>query len=421
MSILNKDTILKMLSPENRLKKSVKNVPCSFETYGAYKDIQFIKKAAEQFNIKDPFFKMQDGVASALCTMKGESFINFSSYNYLNLNGNERVSNAAKEAIDRYGTSVSASRMVSGERLVHQQLEHALARLHNVPRAIAFVSGHATNVTTIGYLFGPKDLIIHDEFIHNSAIEGIKLSGAAKSSFPHNDWHALDDCLQVKRSQFERVLVIIEGHYSMDGDFPDLPEFIRVKNKHQAFLMVDEAHSIGVMGKTGRGIGEFFDVERADVDIWMGTLSKTLAGCGGYIAGCNALIEHLKYAAPGFLYSVGMSPPLAAVALKALEIMQEEPERIAKLYERAQQFLNEARAVGLNVGLSKGLSIVPILYGSSRKAVQISNQLHAMGINAQPIIYPAIPEGHARLRFFMNSSHTAEQIRYVVDTLARLA
>ncbi len=390
---------------------------CNFEDYPHYQAIVQKQVFSKKFKINNPFFLTHDGTASATSSINGEEFINFSSYNYLDLNGDPRVTQAAKEAIERYGTSASASRLVSGERPVHQALEKALANMHGVESALTFVSGHATNVTTIGYLFGPNDLILHDELIHDSALQGIKLSGAFRLSFPHNDWQALDDILTTRRQQFERVLIVIEGLYSMDGDYPALPEFITVKKRHKAFLMIDEAHSIGIMGAHGQGIGELFAIERNDVDIWMGTLSKTLAGCGGYIAGCRALVEHLKFAAPGFLYSVGMSPPLAAASLKALEIMQQEPERIAALHARAKQFLEEAKKAGLNVGLSRGLSIVPLIYGSSKKAVQAANYLHEQHINVQPIIYPAVPDNQARLRFFMNSTHTPEQITYTVDML----
>lgn len=394
---------------------------CRFKDYPNYKAILQKQILIKKFKIKDPFFLTHEGIASATSVIHQKSFINFSSYNYLNLNGDQRVTNAAKEAIDRYGTSVSASRLVSGERPIHQELEQALAHLHNVDKALVFVSGHATNVTTIGYLFGAKDLILHDELIHDSALQGIKLSGAFRLSFPHNDWQALNDILSTRRHQFERVLIVIEGLYSMDGDYPDLPQFIEVKKRHKAFLMVDEAHSIGVMGTCGRGIGEFFGVNGDDVDIWMGTLSKTLAGCGGYIAGCNALVDHLKYMAPGFLYSVGMAPPLAAASLKALEIMHSEPERIDTLHARAQQFLEEAKQSKLNIGYSKGLNIIPVIYESSKKSVQLSNELYENGVNVQPIIYPAVPDNQARLRFFINCTHTQEQISFVVELLRKMS
>jgi len=310
------------------------------------------------------------------------------------------------EAIDRYGTSASASRLVAGERPIQRELEKALADLYEVDECIVFVSGHATNVSTIGYLFGPKDLVIHDSLIHNSVLEGIKLAGATRRSFPHNDLQALDNILADIRSQFERVLVVVEGLYSMDGDVPDLPALIDIKRRHKAFLMVDEAHSLGVLGETGRGVREHFGIAGKDVDIWMGTLSKTLASCGGYIAGERALVEHLKYAAPGFVYSVGIAPPLAAASLQALRIMLREPERVQRLQQRAHLLLQTMKAAGIDIGSAQGFAVIPAITGSSLKAARLSNQLFDAGINVQPIIYPAVEEKAARLRFF---SHQCTQ------------
>jgi 8-amino-7-oxononanoate synthase len=348
----------------------------------------------------------------------GRSYINFSSYNYLGLSGHPKVNKAATDAIERYGTSASASRLVAGERPIQRELEEAIADLYDVDDCVVFVSGHATNVTTIGYLFGPKDLVIHDALIHNSVIEGIKLSGATRRSFPHNDAAALDAILDEIRSQFERVLIVIEGLYSMDGDIPELPRFVEVKDRHKVFLMVDEAHSLGVLGKNGKGIHEHHAVPGKSVDIWMGTLSKSLAGCGGYIAGERALVEHLKYAAPGFVYSVGISPPLAAAACEALKIMGKEPERVIRLRERSAYFLDQAKQCGIDTGLSAGYAVVPAIIGSSLSATKLSHQLFKQGINVQPIIYPAVEEKAARLRFFLSCMHSEEQIRVAAATLA---
>jgi 8-amino-7-oxononanoate synthase len=389
-----------------------------FSHHPGYQRIHIIHDVAEKMGVSSPYFKLHEGIAGATSTVGGKTYINFSSYNYVGLSGDSDVANAAKEAIDRYGTSVSASRIVSGERPIHRELEDAIARAYGVDAALVFVSGHATNVTTIGYLFGPRDLIVHDALVHDSALQGIMLSGAKRMSFAHNDWHALDQLLTAQRAHFERVLIIIEGIYSMDGDYPNLPEFIALKEKHRAFLMVDEAHSFGVLGKTGMGIREHFDVPASAVDIWMGTLSKSLAGCGGFIAGENALIENLKFLAPGFLYSVGMSPPLAAASLAALKKLIAEPERVATLAERGQQFLREAKARNIDVGSSSGYAVVPAMLGSSLKAGKVSAALFARGINAMPIVYPAVPESAARIRFFISSLHTPEQITETVNILS---
>jgi 8-amino-7-oxononanoate synthase len=280
-----------------------------------------------------------------------------------------------------------------------------------------FVSGHATNVTTIGHLFGPRDLILHDELIHNSALQGIQLSGARRLPFPHNDWAALDALLGEQRHRFERVLIVTEGIYSMDGDYPELPRFVDIKRRHKAFLMVDEAHSFGVMGKSGFGIREHFGIAGDEVDIWMGTLSKTLAGCGGYIAGETALVEHLKFLAPGFLYSVGMSPPVAAASLAALEMMHKEPARVARLHDRGALFLELARAAGIETGTSAGISVIPAIVGGSLRAARVSAAMFERGINVQPILYPAVPEKLARLRFFMSCEHSEADIREAVSAL----
>ena len=391
-----------------------------FSAHPGYQQIRIISDGAGRLGVGNPFFKMHEGTAHAHTVIDGKDVLNFASYNYLGMSGDPRVVAAAKSAIDSYGTSVSASRLVSGERPVHRALEQGIAKAYGTEDAIVFVSGHATNVTTIGYLFGARDLILHDELIHNSALQGIQLSGARRLPFPHNDWTALDALLSQQRRQFERVLIIVEGIYSMDGDYPDLPRFVEIKRKHRAFLMVDEAHSFGVMGERGLGIREHFGLAAEDVDIWMGTLSKTLAGCGGYIAGEVALVEHLKFLAPGFLYSVGMSPPLAAASLTALECMLAEPERVQKLHENGQTFLNAAKAAGVDTGFSSGLAVVPAIVGSSLRATRLSVGLLERGINVQPILYPAVPEKSARLRFFISSQHTKDELLHTVDTLASL-
>lgn len=389
----------------------------SFRHHPGYQQIRIINDGAARLGIGSPFFKLHEGIAGAVTHIGGREYINYSSYNYLGLSGHEVVAGAAKKAIDDYGTSVSASRLVSGERPIHRELEQEIAKAYGVDDAIVFVSGHATNVTTIGHLFGPKDLILHDELIHNSVLQGIALSGAKRLPFAHNDWATLDTILSEQRPQFEQVLVVLEGIYSMDGDYPDLPRFVEIKRRHKVFLMVDEAHSFGVMGNTGLGIREHFALESGDIDIWMGTLSKALAGCGGYIAGETALIEHLKFLAPGFLYSVGMSPPLAAASLAALKIILQEPERVTTLQARGQFFLELARAGGIDTGTSTGLAVIPAIIGGSIKTARLSAALFERGINVQPILYPAVPEKSARLRFFISCEHTEDQIRQTVQAV----
>jgi 8-amino-7-oxononanoate synthase len=383
---------------------------CRFDKFPGYEKVAIPQAAARKLGIENPYFKTHEGVADATTMIGGKPYINFSSYNYLGLSGDARVNQAAKDAIDRYGTSASASRLVAGERPIQRELEETLAGLYEVDDCIAFVSGHATNVTTISTLFGPKDLIVHDSLIHNSVFEGIKLSGATRRAFNHNDPDSLESILTEIRGNFERTLIVIEGLYSMDGDIPDLPRFIDIKQRYKAFLMVDEAHSLGVLGATGRGIREHYGLPGSAVDIWMGTLSKAFAGCGGYIAGEKALVEHLKYAAPGFVYSVGIAPAMAAASLAAIRLMHAEPERVAGLRERAAYFLEQACKLGIDTGLSQGYAVIPAIVGSSLKSTKLSQKLFEAGINVQPIIHPAVEERAARLRFFISHTHTESQI-----------
>ena len=381
------------------------------------KDIRMIREAAEFLGIADPFFRMHEGVAGAETIIGDTTYINFASYNYLGLNGHPEITAAAKAAIDRWGTSVSASRPVSGERPVHRDLERALARLHGAEDSVALVGGHSTNVTLIGHLLGRDDVIVHDALIHNSIVEGARLSGARRVPFAHLDHQAADRLLAETRPRNGHALLVIEGHYSMDGDIPDLPAFIAVARRHHAWLMIDEAHALGVLGARGFGTADHFGVDPREVDIWMGTISKSLVSCGGYIAGRAELIDHLKLVLPGFVFSVGMAPPAAAAALAALQILEREPERVRRLNQRAALFLELARAGGLDVGGSIGAAIVPVITGGSIRAGRLAQAMFSRGVNVQPILYPAVPERAARLRFFLTAEHSEEQIREAVRIL----
>ena len=388
-----------------------------FDRHPGYQQLKMMREGGKRLGIPDPFFKVHESTAGATTVIGGRECINFASYNYLGLAHHPKVIQAGIDALNRYGSSVSASRPVSGERPIHHELERAIAETYEVEDAVAFVSGHATNVSTLGYLLGPKDLILHDEYIHNSTVVGAQLSGARRMSFAHNDPAALETLLTRHRRQFERVVVVIEGLYSMDGDAPDLKRFVEIKQRHQAWLMVDEAHSFAVMGDRGLGLREYCGVPASDVDIWMGTLSKTLSGCGGYIAGCRELVEMLRYFAPGFLYSVGMPAQVAGPSLAALQVMKEEPERLKRLHDISRYFLQQARLKGFDIGESIGVAVVPVIVGSSVLAAGLSDALLKDDINVQPILHPAVPEKSARLRFFLNCDHTREQIDRTLDML----
>jgi len=383
-----------------------------------YKALRGQMELLSSAGLKNPYFNVHQSVTNDTTVIDGRTYVNFTSYNYVGMSGDPVVTKAAQAAIEKFGTSVSASRLVSGEKTVHRELEHEIASFLGTQDAIVFIGGHATNETTIGHLFRPGDLILHDELAHNSIIQGCILSGARRRPFRHNDWQQCDEILSDLRHEYRRVLIAIEGVYSMDGDFPDLPRFLEIKRRHRAFLMVDEAHSIGTMGARGRGIGEHFGVNPADVDLWMGTLSKSFGSAGGYISGCREVVEYLKYTAPGFVYSVGLPPANAAAALASLRLLQQETQRVARLAQNAALFLHLARERELDTGTSGGTPVVPVIVGSSAHCLLLSERLLARGVNVQPILHPAVEENKTRLRFFITSLHTEEQIRSTVDAVA---
>ncbi|MEM8792310.1 MAG: aminotransferase class I/II-fold pyridoxal phosphate-dependent enzyme [Pseudomonadota bacterium] len=381
-----------------------------------------METAAGALGLSSPFFRVHEGAPGARQIVEGEECINFASYNYLGLNTAPEVLAASATMLEAVGLSPGASRLVGGEQAVQRRLETRLAEIYGVEDAVAMVSGHATNVTTLGTLLGPQDLILTDQFAHNSIVEGARLSGATRVVFPHNDLDWLERHLTLTRGQHRRALIAVEGLYSMDGDMPDLKRLIDIKDRHAAWLMVDEAHALGVLGDTGRGSAEAQGVDPAQVEIWMGTLSKTLGACGGYIAGSRDLIRLLKFGASGFVFSVGLSPVLAAGADAALSMMMREPDRVRRLQHNGSLFRNALRAAEVDTGLSEGFSVIPVVTGDSVRAVTLSSELLSRGINALPIIYPAVPEKAARVRFFVTSEHReADLIEAAKQTASVLA
>ncbi len=395
--------------------REVEDEDYQFAKLPEYRRLRRTMAQFELTGVPNPYFSIHDGVVRDTTRIDGRELVSFASYNYLGMSGDPAVTKAVQVAAEQYGTSVSASRLVSGEKPLHGELECELAGLIGVDSCVVMVGGHATNETTIGHLVGSGDLILHDSLSHNSIVQGAMLSGARRRPFPHNDWAALESILSEVRASYRRILIVIEGVYSMDGDYPDLPKFIDIKNRYKSWLMVDEAHSIGTMGATGRGISEHFGVNPKDVDIWMGTLSKSFGSCGGYIAGSTELVELLKYTAPGFVFSVGLSPTNTAAAIASIETLKKNPERVTRLHELSNLFLSEAKQRGLKTGDSKDTPVIPVITGNSLHALLLSRKMFDAGFNVQPILYPAVEESAARLRFFINSTHSEEQIRSAVQ------
>jgi len=409
---------------QNRLARVNRRAPARVKSPKRFDDLPEYKKIVAQKAISDlagvdnPFYRSHEGAAGATTRIDGREVINFASYDYLATNTHPAVHKAAVAAIDQFGISASASRLVAGERPQHGLLEQKLASIYEAEEAVCFVSGYLTNSTVISCIVGPKDLVIHDELIHNSVLSGIKLSGATRRFFRHNDTADLENILTSIEGEFDRILVVVEGVYSMDGDVAALPQLISLRAQFGFWLMVDEAHALGVLGEKGRGTFEHFGINPANVDIWMGTLSKTASSCGGYVAGCSPLIQILKAHAGGFVYSVGLAPVLASSALASLSILESETHRVVRLGENGRLFLELAKRAGLDTGPSAGYSVVPVIVGDSLRAVQLSNELLKVGVNALPIIYPAVQEGMARLRFFLTCDHTSDQIETAVQLTA---
>lgn len=378
----------------------------------------FLQKALfKKAQVELPYYRAFSSPSTDKIAYNGRELINFASYNYLGLTGDSRVNQAAMLAINDYGTSAGSSRLVSGEKEIHCKLEEALKDLYQVEDALVFVSGYMTNVSVISHLMDKNDLIIHDSLAHNSIVLGSQFSQAKRMKFEHNNMQALEEILINHRLDYERVLIVVEGLYSMDGDTANLSELVRLKKLYKCLLMVDEAHSIGVLGEKGLGIREHGGVNSRDVDIWMGTLSKSFAGCGGYIAGCAELIFYLKYRAPGMVFSVGMAPPVAAASLKAIELLIAEPWRVKLLQNNSQYFLSLLKERELNTGLAEGYAIIPVILGHSLNTAKLTNKLFENGINVQSITYPGVDESSARIRFFISALHTETQMNFAADKL----
>jgi 8-amino-7-oxononanoate synthase len=377
-------------------------------------------RGLEQAGLANPFLRANERVRGRTAQIGGRDVISFTSFDYLGLTGHPDVTRAAKAAIDRFGCSASASRMVGGNNTLLDDLDRELASFLGTERATVFPCGYGTNASVFNHLFGAEDLILYDELAHNSMVQGAVASKAGKRSFRHNDHDQLDGLLRDLRPKYRRVVVAIEGVYSMDGDFPDLPRFLEVKRRHNAMLYVDEAHSVGTMGPEGRGICDHFGVDPGEGDLWMGTISKALGAGGGYLAGSERLIRYLGYTTPAFVFSTACSPPNAAAALEGLRVIQREPWRVTRLRERSELFLKLAADCELETGSSADTPVIPVIVGGSNRAILVSQLLLERGINAQPILYPAVRESAARVRFFLTAEHTEDQIVRTVEALSEV-
>ncbi|HZY14329.1 MAG TPA: aminotransferase class I/II-fold pyridoxal phosphate-dependent enzyme [Beijerinckiaceae bacterium] len=380
----------------------------------ASKRFRLAGKAVLDFG--NPFFAPIDSLG-AEAERRGDHFVSFANYDYLGLASHPRVKADAADALDQLGVGALASRLVGGERSTHQLLEEEVAAFLGTESSLALVSGYLTNLTTITHLMAGRDALFIDELSHNSIASAAKSSGSEVVVFRHNDLDHLDDLLAANRENYRNALIVVEALYSMDGDIVDLPRIVEIKERHQAWLLVDEAHSLGVLGATGRGISELAGIDPNRIDLIIGTMSKTLASCGGFIAAKRSITEWMRYSLPGFVYSVGLSPVITAAARAALQLMQEESWRIDRLTKNAELFRQCAQEADLDTGPAIGRGVVPILFGSSQETMLASHYLLEQGFYCPPIVQIGVPKDQPRLRFFISATHTEDDIRRVIAAL----
>ncbi|WP_280384689.1 aminotransferase class I/II-fold pyridoxal phosphate-dependent enzyme [Nocardia wallacei] len=366
----------------------------------------------------NPYYLPHEGISGPVTRFAGRDMLNFSSFGYLDLAAEPRVHAAAVAAIEQYGTSAAAVRLVAGELPLYGELESEIARIYDTDAAIVTASGFLTNAAAVAFLLGKRDIAVCDALIHNSIIQGTEWAGCKRVTFRHNDPESLEAILSMSRRSFERAMVLIEGVYSMDGDIVRLPEIIEVARKYNCSIMIDEAHSFGVLGERGLGVREHFDLPGDAIDVWMGTLSKGIGSVGGYLAANKELVDGFKYSASGLsMYTASPAPSAAAAALEALAVLHDEPERVAALRHNSEYFYRRAGELGFDTGNGQGTPITPIITGADEPAVRASMELLEHDVMANAIGHPVVPAGEARLRFFINCRHTEQQLDHALDTV----
>ncbi|WP_423129225.1 aminotransferase class I/II-fold pyridoxal phosphate-dependent enzyme [Gaoshiqia sp. Z1-71] len=352
---------------------------------------------------------------------RGE-MIMLSSYSYLGLLGHPTIEAAAVQAVQRYGTGAHGVRLLAGTLPLHEELETKIAQFKKTEAAVVYSSGYLANLSAISAVVSRDDLVFCDKLDHVSIRDGCQLSGAGCIRFRHNEMAHLEDCLR-KADPKKKKLVVVDAVFSMDGDIANLPEISRLCRQYGALLMVDEAHSLGVLGADGRGIDEYFGLAPDTIDVKMGTLSKTIPAMGGYIAGCSELINLLKHNSRGFIFSAALAPPLAAAALASFDLILREPGRICRLQANMRHFRDRLREKGFNL-LNTETPIMPVICGDDQKAWRMAKYCQDEGLFVHGIPSPVVPRGRARLRAIVTAAHTDADIGYcleVIEKAGRLA
>ena len=350
-------------------------------------------------------------------TALGEKLLLFSTYSYLGLVGHPRLTRAAIDAVHRYGTSTGGVRLLTGTLELHHELEQELASFVGMEGAATFASGYDANIAAITSLFGPGDVAILDQYAHQSIHDGVRMAHCEARRFRHNDMDDLERRLrQAQNRGAKRVLVAVDSVFSMDGDQAPLPEIIELKRKYGAFLLVDESHSLGAIGATGRGICEAQRVAPADIDIMTGSLSKGIPSSGGFVAGSRGLKIYIQHGSAPYMFSAAMTPPNAAATLEALRILRDEPEHMDRLRKNAETLRDGLSARGFDIGDST-TPIVPLILRDEWRAYRWARWMLAMGIFVSAVVYPAVSPGQARLRLCATAGHRPEHFDRLFDAL----
>jgi 8-amino-7-oxononanoate synthase len=338
----------------------------------------------------------------------------YASYSYLGLVGHPRINEAAKKAVDQYGTGTNGVRMLAGSLILHNELEETIAHFKHAEAAVTFSSGYVTNLTVISGLMGRGDYIFSDKLNHASIVDGCLMSGAEFRRFRHNDMEHLEGLLKNAPPDVAKM-VVADAVFSMDGDIIDLPRMVALCKQYKAWLMIDEAHSVGVLGKTGTGIEEHFNMY-GEIDIKMGTLSKTIPSVGGYVATNMEIVTYLRSWSRAYMFSAALPPAQAAAANEAFKVILDEPWRIDRLNQNTKQFIGGLKGMGFDTMLTE-TAIVPILCGEDDTAFAMTREAHHNDVFVLPVVSPAVPEGLARLRATVTAAHEPSEIERAMDVI----
>jgi glycine C-acetyltransferase len=387
--------------------------------------LSFLTDELNQLKQKGTHFRLRvlDDEQAPVCHFDGRKVINLASNNYLGLTTHPKLREAALEATRRYGVGSGAVRTIAGTMRIHMELEERIARFKNVEACVVFQSGFAANAGTVSAILGKDDFIISDELNHASIIDGARLSRAKILVFRHKDLTHAEEQLASVKDQPGRKLLITDGVFSMDGDIGPLPGLCALAEKYGAIMMVDDAHASGVLGRNGRGTVDHFQVH-GRVDVQVGTLSKAIGALGGYVCGTRDLIDFLYHRARPFLFSTSHPPSVAATCIAAFEVLEQEPERIEKLWQNTRFFKQELSLLGYNIGgkntPASETPITPIIIGDGRATMEFSKALFEEGVMGTGITFPTVPEGKARVRAIVTAAHTQDELTQALEVLRRV-